>query len=379
MRTVALMLESDGPGGAERVLMELADELRRRGREVVPVGPSDGCGWLAGEFRSRGYVPEQFHLRSPLDPFCVTGLVGMLRRRNVDVVHSHEFTMAFYGAAAARVLRLPHVITMHGGMGFATRARRRIAMRWACRNSRSVVAVSEPTRAALSGALRLPAETIRVVPNGLRFGMGERGRVRAELRLADDEALILAVGNLYPVKGHIVLLRAMAALERSGVSRWRLVIAGRGEEEAALRRFADENGFADRLHLLGYRSDIHDLLAACDIFAMPSLSEGLPMALLEAMFAARPIIVSAVGGIPDVITPDEHGILVEPGNHADLSRGIDRLLKASAENQRMGSAARQRAESDYGVETMVDRYEALYRWEPTGRTRDRHQILEASG
>jgi glycosyltransferase involved in cell wall biosynthesis len=360
MRTVALMLESDGPGGAERVVMELADELRRRGREVVPVGPSDGCGWLAGEFRSRGYIPEQFHLRAPLDPFCVSGLVGMLRRRNVDVVHSHEFTMAFYGSAAARVLRLPHVITMHGGMGFATRARRRIAMRWACRNSRFVVAVSEPTRAALSSALRLPAETIRVVPNGLRFGMGERGRVRAELGLADDEALILAVGNLYPVKGHIVLLRAMEALERSGVSRWRLVIAGRGEEEAALRRFADESGFPDRLHLLGYRSDIHDLLAACDIFAMPSLSEGLPMALLEAMSAGRPVIASAVGGIPDVVTHAEHGLLVPPSDPDALRDALWRLLGSPAERQRLAAVAYQRANAEYGVEQMADRYEELY-------------------
>jgi glycosyltransferase involved in cell wall biosynthesis len=103
MATVALMLESDGPGGAERVLIQLAEELRARGHEVVPVGPSDGCGWLAGEFRERGYNPEVFENRWPVfDPLCVAGLVRKFRRRAVDVVHSHEFTMAVYGAAAAR-------------------------------------------------------------------------------------------------------------------------------------------------------------------------------------------------------------------------------------------------------------------------------------
>jgi glycosyltransferase involved in cell wall biosynthesis len=359
MATIALMLESDGPGGAETMLLHLARELRARDHRVVPVGPSNGCGWLAEEFRQLGFDPQRFVLRRPIDPGCLSGMIGMLRQQRVDVVHSHEFTMAFYGAAAARLLRKPHVITMHGGMGFAERGRRRAALRWAVRRSR-VAAVSEPTRDRLAGALGIAPREITVVPNGIRFQPGERHRVRGELGLPANEQLLLAVGNLYPVKGHIVLLHALAGSIGRSTPKWRLAIAGRGQEEAALRGFAKEHGFADRLHLLGYRADIPDLLAAADVYVMPSLSEGLPMALIEAMSAVKPVIASAVGGIPDVLTHGEHGLLVPPGDPAALRDALSRLLGSRAERQRLAAAAYQRAIAQYGVERMADRYEELY-------------------
>jgi glycosyltransferase involved in cell wall biosynthesis len=360
MASIALLLESDGPGGAERMLLHLASELRRRGHRVVPVGPARGCGWLAEEFRDRGFEPALFHLRRALDWRCLTGLVRLLRERGVDVVHSHEFTMAVYGAAAARWLGIPHLVTLHGGLDFAARFRRRAAIRWALRNSRHVVAVSEPTRVRLCEALGLPAARIEVVPNGIRFEPGERCRVRTELGLADDEALFLAVGNLYPVKGHIVLLEALSILLDEGFSRWRLVIAGRGGEEEALRRYACEKGFADRLHLPGYRADIPDLLAAGDVYVMPSLSEGLPLALIEAMFAGAAIVATGVGGIPDVLRSGEHGLLVPPRDPLALSRALRTLADSPLERRRLGEMARQRAEREFGVEAMVDRYESLY-------------------
>src|SRR5689334_10687465 len=99
---IALMLESDGPGGAEVMLLQLAEELRRRGHDVLPVGPDNGSGWLAGQFRERGFTPATFSLRRPLDFNCLRGLAHLLRDKRIQVVHSHEFAMAVYGAAAAR-------------------------------------------------------------------------------------------------------------------------------------------------------------------------------------------------------------------------------------------------------------------------------------
>jgi glycosyltransferase involved in cell wall biosynthesis len=359
MNRVALMLESDGPGGAETMLLHLAEELRRRGAEVCPVGPHDGCGWLADEFRARGFEPETFTLRRPLDWSCVRGIEAMLRRRRVNIVHSHEFTMAVYGAVAARRLGLAHVITMHGGTGFADRWRRRAALRWAFRSSR-VAAVSAPTRSQLAAALGLAESRIEVIPNGISFQPGRRARIREDLALDEDERLILAVGNLYPVKGHIVLLEALAHLRKCDGVRWRMAIAGRGGEEAALRAFAQEQGIGDRLHLLGYRADVPDLLAASDLYVMPSLSEGLPMALIEAMFAARPVVASAVGGIPNVVTHGMNGLLVPPGDPKALAEALLRLLRSPAERQRLATAAYRRASAEYSVEQMVDRYEELY-------------------
>jgi glycosyltransferase involved in cell wall biosynthesis len=358
MPTIALLLESDGPGGAEQMLINLAEELHRRGHEVVPVGPANGCGWLAGEFRDRGFEPATFRLRSAIDPTCVTGLAGMFRDRGVDLAHSHEFTMAVYGAAAACLRSIPHLITMHGGTGWDARWRRRAALRWALRASSGIVAVSDPTRQELERILGMGAK-VSVVPNGVPARDGDRARLRRELGLGGDEPLIVAVGNLYRVKGHAVLLLALAQVESS--RHWHLAIAGRGEEEPRLRALARQHRLVDRVHLLGYRPDIPDLLAAADIFAMPSLSEGLPLALIEAMFSGRAIVASSVGGIPDALADGDAGILVRPGDAGELTAALTRLLEDPDLRRSLGSAGRQRAEAEFTTTRMADEYEAIYR------------------
>lgn len=363
------MLESDGPGGAERVLLSLAEELRRREHRVCPVGPAAGCGWLGERFRERGFEPEVFRLRRAVDWACVRGLLEVMRRRRVDVLHCHEFTMAVYGAAAGALLRRPVVITMHGGRGYEGRRRRRLALRWAVRRSAFTTAVSPPTREALEKSLRLAPGSVRVIPNGVRPERGEREPVRRELGLGEDELLVVAVGNLYRVKGHDVLLRALGwiATEHRTVP-WRLAIAGRGSEEEELRSLSAELGIDDRVHLLGFRSDVPDLLAAADVFAMSSRSEGLPMALLEAMFAARPIVASAVGGIPEAVEDDRTGLLVPPDAPPELGRALVALMRDRSLAARLGRAARREASRRYGVEAMVDEYERLYRAAAPGQT-----------
>ena len=358
---VALLLESDGPGGAENMLLQLAEELRCRGHTVVPVGPADGCGWLASRFRDAGFIPETFALRRRLDWRCVSGLAELIRRRRVDVVHSHEFTMAIYGAAAAIVTGSRHIITMHGNQYFADRWLRRQALRWAFRASSGVVAVSNATKVAIHRGLRMDGDTIRVIPNGVRFQSGSRDTVRHELEIADGEALVVAVGNLYPVKGHINLLRGLALVRRQHCRlKWRVAIAGRGGEETNLKNYAAEHGISDRVHLLGHRDDIPDVLAAADIFVMPSMSEGLPLALLEAMHARVGIVATRVGGIPEIVRSGKEAILTPPGDEAALANALMCLIENSDYRQRLGRAAERRAHTKYSVQVMTDAYERLY-------------------
>src|SRR5258706_10203442 len=118
--TIAQMIESDEPGGAELVVVRLAEELRRRGHTVIPVGPAKGVGWLGEQLRQVGFEPRTFTLRPPVDWRCVRDLARMLSSLPVDVIHSHEFTMSVYGTAAALLIRRPHVITMHGSETMTT-------------------------------------------------------------------------------------------------------------------------------------------------------------------------------------------------------------------------------------------------------------------
>ena len=363
---IALMIECDGPGGAELMMLDLATELRSRGHAVLPVNLADGTGWLGERFEAAGFRPATFAIRSPIDFAAVRALTKILRDFRADVVHSHEFTMAIYGAAAAPRAGARHVITMHGGLYYATAWRRRTALRWAARRSDALVGVSVATAAALERTLGIPHDRIFVVPNGIPLRSGVRDRVRRELSIPDDELLIVAVGNLYPVKGHAVLLDALEML--GDTAGWQLAIAGRGEEEARLRSQAAAAGIDARVHLLGFRDDIPDILAAGDIFAMPSLSEGLPLALVEAMSVGLPVVVTRVGGVPEVVTDDVEALLVPASDARALSSALRTLISDAALRKRLGSAGRTRAIRDYAIATMADRYEHLYRGESlTGR------------
>jgi len=358
---IALLIESDGPGGAEVMLLHLAEEMRRRGHSVLHVGPEHGAGWLSGQFRDLGFESATFSHRLSVDPACVRGLARLFRAHGITVVHSHEFAMAVYGAAAARRVNAAHVITMHGGRYYAERWRRRAALRWAARRSNALVAVSRATGADLSKTLGLDAKEVTVVPNGIPFRSGSRDPLRRELGVADDGLLIVAIGNLYPVKGHSVLLRALAELPRgAAAARWHLAIAGRGGEETALRALARETGLEQQIHLLGFRPDVPDILAAADIFVMPSLSEGLPLALVEAMAASLPVIASDVGGIPEVAERDAEALLIAPGDTRALAAALARLLGDSALRASLGTAAHGRAIRDFSIDRMGDAYERLY-------------------
>jgi glycosyltransferase involved in cell wall biosynthesis len=363
---IAVMLETDGPGGAEVVVFQLAEELRRRGHIVVPVGPELGVGWLRGKFLAAGFTPETFRLRRPLDVACLWNLRAMLVRERIDVVHSHEFTMSVYGAAAARSAGVPHIITMHGNQTMTAAWRRRVALRLAFHSSHATIAVSEATRIQLLRDLSLPSSAIAVVHNGIPIRAGNAAAVRRELLLRPEEVLVLAVGNLDQRKGHILLLRALAQLEAEGLAvRWRLAIAaGRGgPERESLERYAAEHGIGDRVHLLFERHDVPDLQAAAGIFCMPSLWEGLPLALLEAMFANSAIVASRTSGIPEAIVHERDGLLVPPGDVGGLAAALRRLLENSAERTAFAQSARRRAEAEFTIGRMADAYERLYQGE----------------
>ncbi|HJS48478.1 MAG TPA: glycosyltransferase family 4 protein, partial [Gemmatimonadales bacterium] len=162
---IGMLLDSYGPGGAERMALQLSRELRDRGHQVVPVGirTPTGEGWLHREYRRAGFTPEILELRRAVDPGFARALRVTLRRRGVQVAHAHEFTFAFYGAMAG----VPLVVTMHGGTGFAGAFRRRVALGWAARRASAVVAVSDAAADHLARAVGLPRGRIAIVPNGV--------------------------------------------------------------------------------------------------------------------------------------------------------------------------------------------------------------------
>lgn len=362
--TILQLLESDGPGGAETVVLQLSEELRNRGHRVVFVGPERGVGWLGARIREAGVPQATFRLDRPIDPGCVARLAALARGERADVMHSHEFTMAVYGAFAARRAGARHVITMHGNQTMTRALRRRLALRAAFSLSDASVAVSHATKAQLDRDLGLAPGRLGVVLNGVPIRPGARDATRAALGIGPEALVLLAVGNLEERKGHIILLQALAALEGEALAvPWQLVIAGGrgGPERKRLEAFIAERSWGQRVRILTQRSDVPDLLAAADIFTMPSLWEGLPLAMLEAMLAARPIVASETSGIPEAIVHDRDGLLVPPGDVAALATALRALLLDASLRQRLGAAALSRARGEFTIGAMADRYERLYR------------------
>ena len=309
LATTAAHLVNESAVSVSAVLLnegQLAAELRRLGVPVV----------ILDETRT-----------SSLD--IVIALVRILKEQRIELVHTHRYKDTVLGLIAARIAGVPHAVrTMHGlrepMRGWAHlkfgvyEALEKVALGcWADQ----VIAVSKD----MAGILRrtgYPASRITHIHNGLDLNavrsLRSRQDVRRELGVDPETYLIGAVGRLSPVKGHSSLLRA-ARLVLHKQPRAKFLIVGDGPLSAELRAMAVELRIDGACLFAGHRTDVHDLLSAIDVFVLPSLSEGIPMALLEAMALGTPVVATAVGGIPEVVRHRVNGILVHSGDERALA------------------------------------------------------------
>lgn len=359
---IAMSIESVGLGGAEVVVLQLSQELRRRGHVVFPIGPHGRDGWLRTAFAEDGFPWHTYLNERPFDWKGAERFAALLTDLNVHVAHGHEFAASVYGAAAARLIGIPHVISMHGNQVMTKKLQRRIALRWAFRHSAATIAVSRATQADLETSLGLQPGVVHVVHNGVPERPGSGARFRAELGLSQDELLVIATGSLMKRKGHLVLLEAMRLVDaRGGTPDWRIAIAGEGAERGPLEAFIAAHDLGSRVTLLGNRNDIPDIQAAADVFVMPSLWEGLPLAVLEAMHAGNPIIATTASGIPEAIDNGREGLLVAAADPQVLADALYGLLVDPSARQALGARARLRAQGEFSVRAMADAYERHYR------------------
>jgi glycosyltransferase involved in cell wall biosynthesis len=236
--------------------------------------------------------------------------------------------------------------------------------RYAGRKSGSTLTTLSAHEKGTCADLRLaPAEGIHVVPNGIditRFDLSSetRSRARGDLGVAAGDRLVLAVGRLSAEKGHAVLMRAFVELA-SDIADIRLIIAGDGPVKAALAKEAGGLIGQGRIYLPGTRTDVPELLAAADMFVLPSLYEGFGLAALEAMAAGLPVIATNVGGVPELVRDGTDGILVAPGDVGELKESIAALLVDPERAAALAAAARIRSR-EFTVDRMVEAYYGIY-------------------
>lgn len=355
------MMSSLECGGMERFVLRLATAQRKRGHDASILAIRGGA--LDEQAREAGVPVRVIGAHSM--PVRIARCAAMVASLEPDIVHAHNPTSMHYAlvgqlaAGAAALLRrrgprsLPgYVVTDHRGI-----YRKPTAFEWS--RTDAVVAVSDDT-AKIGGAVG-KARRIVVIENGIEAEPAKRSRaaVRADLGL-DDGPVCITVANLLPVKNYPVLVRALARLRDEGV-KLTAIFVGQGSDRAAIETLLGDLSLGpDRIKVLGFRTDIPDLLGASDVFVLASQMEGLPLAILEAMAAGLPIIATAVGGIPEVVRDGRHGLLVPPGDPAALAAALGKLATDDALRQKLGEQAAARARDDYSFDTMTRKYHELY-------------------
>jgi len=295
-------------------------------------------------------------------------LCGLMRREKPDLVHSFLFVANVLAPFAAGRARVKGVVASRGRMGIEWKASvlHRLAQRAADRRTDYIICKTEAIAREIAQVEKAPTEKIRVIPNGVDTEYYSRtaapARVAREQIAAmhgvpRDGPLILAVGNLKPIKGQTTLIEATALL----VERFPLLqvaIVGEGESELDLRAAIRSSGLAERVHLPGAADDVRPWMRAADLFVAPSLSEGMPNAVLEAMAMGLPVILSNIPGHAE--TAGAHAWYFEPRNSQALAESIATALdspEACAERARAGT---ERVQKEFSLGQMVKRIESLY-------------------
>jgi glycosyltransferase involved in cell wall biosynthesis len=365
---IAHVLSSLEIGGAEQVALNLAAGQVELGHEVHVVSLAGGPdGPHAAGFRKTGVQVHRLPKLGPtVDPSLPLRLAWLFRRLRVDIVHSHNPQPVIYAAPAARLARIPLVHTKHGENPDSPRGA--ALRRYASRLASVFVAVSRQTALDAEQQGEVAVGRAVVIENGIDLGAfapnaAARAMVRAELAVPPDARVIGTVGRMDAIKNQPLLVRATAPLLGPDLH---LVIVGDGPHREAVEKEVLGCGKAPFTHLLGRRTDVGHLLAAFDIFVLSSDSEGLPMAIPEAMASALPVVSTDVGGIRDVVADGETGYLAPKGDAAALRSCIERLLGDAGALRAMGARAREVCLSRFSSVSMRDRYLEKY-FEMVGR------------
>lgn len=353
-------------GGLERLVTDLAIEQARAGHRVAVFSLHDTRGFAA-TLEAAGIPVVIGHKRGGIDFGALRALRALVRARRADIVHTHNFMPNYYAALAMLGLRRapPLVGTCHD-MGTRLDERRlRLYYEVSLWRTARVAMVGRQVHDRFVAGGIVPARKADTVLNAVppdRFATGgaARGQARHALGLANDDLVIGCVGRLVGLKNHALMIDLMPALLQRHPGA-RLVIVGGGELEPTLREQAARLGVAAQVRLTGERDQVADLLPAFDVFALPSRTEGVSIALLEACASGLAVLATRVGGNPEIIADGRTGLLVPPDDRDATLAALQRLLADAELRERLGHAARAWVKANASLDALRRRYDALYR------------------
>jgi glycosyltransferase involved in cell wall biosynthesis len=366
-RGVLQLRSSLGFFGAENVVLEIAKGLRQTDyRPYIGVFSNGATAQEQLAERARQHEIESvvFQCRPRWDKKAVANIQNFILSNGIEIVQSHGYKADFFALAASRQLRVKKIATCHPWTETSYSSLARFYT-WIDKTLLSrfdrIVAVSEPLKMEVLQR-RISPERISVIENGIDLRRFQVNTPRAELcrefGLPAEQAIIGTIGRLVPEKGQHLLIEAAERLKDEFADA-HFVIVGDGDLRGDLEQQVAAANLTGRFRFLGTSNRVPEILSVMDVFTLPSISEGLPMVILEAMAAKKPIIATKVGAIPEVLMHGEAGIVIPPESEA-LANAISGLLRNPGEAQKMTASAYQRVLDGYSSEKMVREYVKIY-------------------
>ena len=363
--TICHVIHARGVGGAEVLVDQMVRRMSRDFHCVVAV--LDEIGEIGERLQQDGFTIEHLHRQPGIDRGCAKRLREFANREGAQILHAHQYT-PFFQAMLSRGLfgRRPVVFTEHGRHFPDLPSRKRsVVNRLMVRNCDRLIGCGKAVRQALIDNEGLPESRVEVIYNGVdlkalgKSSPGARESIRAEFGVASTDFVAVLVARLHELKDHQTALRAIDQA-RKEIPGLRLLLAGDGDQRAAIERTIRERGLEDTVTLAGTRKDVANLLAASDVFLMSSISEGIPLTVIEAMAARRPVVSTAVGGLPELIEHGVTGFLASSRDDSSLAASLIELYRNADLRERMAEEAARRAHENFSLDGMLNSYRNVY-------------------
>ncbi len=361
--TILHTIESGGPGGAETVVLNLVKGLnpeRFKSIVLLPPGP-----WLNPRLRELGVPVIEVSWKAWWDLRGPLAMVKAIRKYKVDLIHSHLPGQNFYSCVAGLITGTKTLVTYHGPieLEWSQNFRGRVRL-WVVRNVADRVIVVCDLVKRLLMQMGFSSDRISLVYNGIDPNFVSdpcRKTLRHELNLEPAHKLVGMVANVRQSKGYEFYVKACAKVCKDDPHVTFLAIGDVNEQLAIpIKALHARLSLGDRFRFLGFRSDVSEILKELDIFVLASTSEGMPLSILEAMAAGKPVVATNCGGIPEMLDHGRTGLLVPPADPDAISEAISGLLEDPACAERLGEAAREKFFKEFTVNGMIERYERLY-------------------
>jgi glycosyltransferase involved in cell wall biosynthesis len=351
-------------GGAEVLAARLARRLQGSFRFVFVC--LDELGTLGEQLQSEGFPVEVLNRRAGLDWRSTWRLSRLIRRERVELLHAHQYTPFFY-ALTARWLgrRVPVLFTEHGRhFPDYPRRKRIVANRLLLGRRDRVIGVGEAVRRAVIANEGIRAERVAVIYNGIDLGgsgngVADREQIRREMGVEPSDLVLIQVARLDYLKDHATAVRTLERVvaQRSAT---KLVLVGEGPEREKIETEVHQRRLTEHVRFLGLRTDVSRLVPAADLFLLTSISEGIPLTLIEAMSVGVPVVSSGVGGVGEVVQDGQTGLLAPAGDDRALAEHVLSLANDPSRRGEMGRLGRERAAAVFSEKQMHAAYRGLY-------------------